>query len=257
MKNFLSLLFFALVAVVLMAPSTQAGSKTFKDKGWSVRFFENCVLPVTSGRDRSVAWVKVGGDKNLRFILRKGEKGGCPNDSQARHRAPYWERAELRQDGYLKIGGVYRILFEATFLQGFSGERETFFQIHGNFKACHASPPVMLKMDDGKLSVMALHRVSGNGLNGGSGQHRPVQSGTFRVGDLYGKPLKFSIDVDFRQNPARLSIVMNGRRIVNNAAVEYAPCAKPYLKMGVYRPGGKGAGTSSVVFDDIQLVEVK
>jgi hypothetical protein len=251
--------FLILASIVVLSASTMAhaNGKRFGDRDWSTGFYDNCGFPASRGAERPVEWVKIEGDRKLRFVLREGQKGKCPTDDQVRHRAPYWERAEVRQDGYLELGSTYRISFEAIFLEGFTGEREAFFQVHGHNGSCDASPPVMVKLGNAGLVVDALQRVSGNGLGAGKGKHRPVQSASVRPRALYGQRSKFVVDFDSRSNPARLSMTLNGQRIVNNAAVSYAPCARPYIKFGIYRPGGKGSATSSVVFDDILIEELR
>jgi hypothetical protein len=253
----LALLLLALIFAVAAVPAADAQGRTVKDSDWSTGLYDNCGLPVAAGPDRSVAWVRLDGDKKLRVRLRPGDKGGCGTDNQMRNGAPYWERAELRQEGFLRLGRLYWMSFEAIFEQGFVGDREAFFQIHGHNGTCDAYPPVMVTFQDGRLMVSALHKVSGNGLGNGKGQHRAVQSGTVRVQRLYGRAAQFVVEFDTRTTPARLSMSLNGDRIVTGAAVQYAPCAKPYVKFGIYRPGGKGSATSSVIFDDIRIEVVQ
>jgi len=100
---------------------------TFKDKDWNTRFLSNCPLP---HRD-SIRWID-----DSSFTLSDKDKGGCPTDKIARHSAPYWERAELRQDGFLKKGEPYSIDTTLRFVEGFDGRRETFFQVHAYNKNC-------------------------------------------------------------------------------------------------------------------------
>lgn len=108
-----------------------AAGKTYKDKDWNSAAQESCGLAVTSGSERSAAWVKVGDDRKMRMILREGEVGKCSTDAKARHGAPYWERSELRQDGYLSLGSAYRVQFETIFLEGFE-------EIEKHFSNCTA-----------------------------------------------------------------------------------------------------------------------
>ena len=63
----------------------------------------------------------------VRFTLSDKDKGGCVTDKVARHRAPYWERAELKQDGTLRKNTSFSIDATLRFVEGFSGDRETFF----------------------------------------------------------------------------------------------------------------------------------
>ncbi len=104
--------------------------------------------------------VRVSNDRKLAFTLHEGQTGGCSTDNMSRHGAPFWERAEYRQDGYLKLGRAYEISFSVIFQEGFSGKDETFFQIHGWNGECKAKPPLMVHMDKGRLKVWALRGVS-------------------------------------------------------------------------------------------------
>lgn len=240
---------------VLVSPSSSfAKGKTYRDKDWNVAAFDNCGLPATRGDNRSVTKVKTDGDRKVRISLREGEVGKCSTDAKPRNNAPFWERAELRQDGYLKLGKVHRLNFEAIFQEGFTGRRETFFQIHGWNGTCHAYPPLMMMFDNKKLTVWALRGVSGDGISGRNrGSAKDVVNGHISIGSLLGKPALFAIEFDTRSRPGRLSVSLNGKTVVRNASIEFARCAKPYFKFGVYRPGGSGSKTSTVLFDDIIL----
>ena len=50
----------------------------------------------------SVRWVMEGENKFIRFQLRDKDKGLCGYDRRARHGAPYWERAEVKQTNIQK-----------------------------------------------------------------------------------------------------------------------------------------------------------
>jgi hypothetical protein len=246
--------------IVGLVCSTQAGAsgKTYRDRDWNVKTIDNCGFPRTGGKDASASWVRVDGEKKLKFTLHAGDKGECSTDQKARHRAPYWERAEVRQDPKMKPGKLQKISFEATFLEGFTGDRETFFQIHAWDKGCPAYPLVMMKSQKGRLVVWSLHKVSGSGTEGsGRGQHREVQSSRVSIPALYGTPQQFEMDLDTRTSPGRLTVRMNGKTIVSNASTQFAPCARPHIKFGIYRPGGAGSGTSSVLIDKVQMSAAK
>jgi hypothetical protein len=172
----------------------------------------------------------------------------------ARHRAPFWERAEVVQSGRLSFDVVNTIEFEATFLEGFTGERESFFQIHGWAQGCDASPPLMMKMHRGKLQIMALRgaRSDATGVTK-RGSHRSVYWRTTRVEPLYGIAQKFRVVFDASgQNRGRLSVFLNDKKLVNNARIDYATCGAPHVKFGIYRPGD-ALGTSKILFDDVVI----
>lgn len=230
---------------------------TFKDRDWSTSAYPNCKLPASQNREKPVSWVSIDGDRKLQVQLQPGQVGRCSTDNQARHGAAFWERAELRQKGYLKLGRVNKISFEAIFLEGFLGERETFFQIHGWTDGCPAYPPLMLMFDRGLLRIDALTNVKQSAgkvwLSKDQGKHRPVQKRSLRAQNLYGKPQRFEIvfDASGRQS-GLLTIGVNGQPLVDRARIEYAPCAKPHVKFGIYRPG-KGTAASRMLFDDLSI----
>ncbi len=246
-------LIFTLLIFLLMPSESMASGKRFKDRDWTVATIDNCGFPAPTGPNQSVSWVKLNEERMLQFTLREGERGKCPTDNKARNRAPYWERAEVRQDSKMKLGKVQKITFDAVFVEGFVGDRETFFQIHSWNNGCPAYPLVMMKSLNGRLAVLALHKVSGNGLGDGRGQHREVQSTSLRIKSIYYQKLHFVLTMDTTSSPGRLSVTMNGQTIVNNAATDFAPCAAPHVKLGVYRPGGKSSGTSTVLFDKLTV----
>ena len=248
---------FCLFVAFCLPTFAAASGKSFKDRDWNVRMIDNCGFPMRSGPDQSVNWVNVEGERKLAFVLRPGERGSCPTDDQARNRAPYWERAEVRQDPKMKLGQRYKISFEVTFLQGFTGDRETFFQIHSWDNGCPAYPLIMMKSIGGRMVIWGLHKVSGDGLGDRRGQHREIQTVSQRIPPLYGKPSQFTLDLDTRTNPAKVSVWMNGEVMVSQASVQYSPCAAPTIKFGIYRPGGAGSPTSAALFDKIQLTTVR
>ena len=245
--------FAMLLLSILTASSAGANGRSYKDSDWNTTVFDNCGLPVSRGENQSVSWVMLGSDKKLRFILKEGDKGKCSTDNQSRNHAPFWERSEVRQKNSLRLGYHYRIKVEVTLLEGFLGERESFFQIHGWNGNCRAYPPMMMMFDRGKLKIWALRGVSGNGMGAGRGSHRSVQTQSLRVSSLKNVASDLVIDFDTRTNPGRLSISLNGASIAHDVSVEFAPCAKPHIKMGIYRPGGKGSGTSTVLFDNLLI----
>lgn len=117
----------------------------FTDTDWNLTFYDNCGFPVTDGKYQSVKWVTNGKNKFLRFELRNNDKGECSSDDMKRHGAPYWERAEVKQETVLERNKKYSLEFEVRFVRGFQGERTTFFQIHQYTKGCSVGPPLMFK----------------------------------------------------------------------------------------------------------------
>lgn len=229
------------------------------DNDWNVSLYANCTLPRTEDGVSAGSGIAIDGDRKLLMTLQAGQIGGCSTDNMARHNAPYWERAELRQRGHMSLGRAYSISFEATFQEGFTGRQETFFQIHGWNGNCTAYPPLMLFFSGGYLNVWALRNVGQNAgsewLSSQSGRHYAVQTRNVSIHDLMGQPARFEIRFDTREE-GRLSVYLNGRSVVENASLEYASCAKPHIKLGVYRPGGSSSHTSAVIFDDITIQQI-
>ena len=90
-----------------------------------------------------------------------------------------------------------------------------------------------------------------------SGKHRDVLKRRVDVRKLYDVPMQLVVDFDTSTRPSRMSLSLGGNILVENEKVDYARCAEPRVKFGVYRPGGKGSGTSVVVFDDLRVEKAK
>ena len=126
------------VLVLILFGLTSA--KAANDKDWNVNFYDNCGMP----KYDSMRWIEEGGNKFIRFQLRDKDYGQCSTDRAARHGAPYWERAELKQNSKLSPNTKYQVRFKVRFVQGFKN-LTTFFQIHAHNSPCWAYPPIMLK----------------------------------------------------------------------------------------------------------------
>ena len=202
---------------------------TYKDRDWNVSFYENCDLPEYS----STEWVREGGERFLRFTLKDGQVGGCSNDNRARHRAPYWERAEAKQTNTLEQDRDYTLTFMLRFVKGFEGGREGFMQLHQYVSECRVGPRIMLKFDEGELLDT---------------YPKPVP-----IKDIRGKWIKARMDF----NPDNTySLYFDGKKVIDDYPVRQPiPCGGPHLKIGIYRPGGSGAATSVVDYDKFRLVD--
>lgn len=246
MKNLLSAAVGALT-VLLTCNGADAAGSNFKGNNWNVTMYDNCGMPSTSGENRSVRWDRKSVKDALTFTLNRGDIGKCSSDRKARSRAPYWERAEVKQRDYLKSGTNYRIGFDVDFKRGFQSERETFFQIHSYHGSCPASPILMMKFDRGNLRVDVLGEVSQSRKNG---RHRNAFKGRLNVSSLAGSN-RFSVTMNQKQQ--RLSISLNGRTLVENVAYEKSACARPHIKFGIYRPGNSQAKQSVATFRNVRL----
>ena len=243
-------------ALIFILSSQSTLAQSFRDKDWNVNLWANCGMPKRVNGTKPARMVKIEGDRKLMFSLEKGQVGPCSTDNMERHSAPYWERAEVRQRNHLKLGKAYSISFEATFMEGFKGRQEAFFQIHGWNGDCHAYPPVMMHFSGGTLNIWALRGVDQDAgkewMSSSQGSHRSVQKRIVKINQLIGRTTLFEIQFDTRKG-GNLSVYVNGEPVVENTPVEYASCAKPHMKMGIYRPGGSNNKKSVVVFDDVNV----
>lgn len=228
-------------------------AQSFNDRDWNTSFRANCPFPVKSGAEKSLSRVTVGGDRKVAFRLRPGDVGGCSTDNKARNHAPYWERAELRQSSTLALGKLHQISFSVHLPEGFAGPRETFFQIHGWAKGCPAYPPVMLQFNGGRLELHSLRKVrQGRNGQGAKGQHTRIAARGASLSQFRAGEQRLTLSLDLRRSPGTVALTINGRPAVAPAPVEFAACAKPHIKFGIYRPG-KGRSVSRAIFDDITV----
>jgi hypothetical protein len=234
MKRLLSI--FSVLLLVLSACQKTGGN----DKDWNLSFYDNCGMPSMD----SVEWIKEGDNEFIRFQLRDKDYGRCSTDGTARHSAPYWERAELKQSSFLSQNKEYELEFKVRFVEGFFGDRETFWQIHAYNSPCHAAPPVMLKISRGEL-ILATLRPERKG-------HK-VHHSNLKIGNLIGKWSTFKLKFDTGEKP-RISIFIDNNEVFSEKSFRIEACGKPHFKFGIYRPGNVAGKYRSVVdFDKIRL----
>ena len=109
---------------------------SYKDRDWNVEFYENCDMP----EYHSAQWIEEDGERFLRFTLKNGQVGGCATDNRARSRAPWWERAEVKQVNGLERDRNYSLTFRVRFVKGFDNDREAFIQLHQSVEGCRVGP---------------------------------------------------------------------------------------------------------------------
>lgn len=214
-------------------PTFDYFSKTaYKDRDWNVTFYENCDLPAYS----STQWVMEEGERFLRFTLKNGQVGGCSTDNRARHRAPWWERAEMKQTETLEQNRDYRLTFRVRFVKGFNTEREGFFQIHQYLSDCRVGPVFMAKFydghlrdNDGNFSTVHIHEVLGKWHN---------------------------IRFDFNTSKSYV-LYFNGKEVMSGDLYRLRSCGGPHLKMGIYRPGDANATGDRLSIVDIDKVSLE
>ena len=205
---------------------------SYKGRDWNVEFYDNCGLPEYS----SVDWVDEGGERFLRFILKDGQVGGCRSDNRARSRAPWWERAEVKQTTGLERDHSYSLAFRVRFVKGFDNDREGFLQVHQSVKGCRTGSLVIVRFSNGMLV----------------GSFPPV-----RIEDYRGR----WVDVRFDFNPSsHFDLYFDGQMVIQGQGTrrETRAACLPHLKIGIYRPGNDrqpGNSTSIMDIDKLRLVD--
>ena len=218
--------------------------QTGNDKDWNLSFYDNCGMPQSD----SIQWIEQGKNKFIRFQLRDKDYGGCSSDRMRRHGAPYWERAELKQSTTLAWNTKYELAFKIRFVEGFSGDRESFWQIHAYNSPCRAKPPIMIKINFGYL-ILAAQREGGGHILHISG---------IKIWDLIGKWNNVKLNFDTTSSP-EISLYLNDKEIFLNVPFWVEECGMPHFKFGIYRPGNEISKNShSIVdFDKIILTKIK
>ena len=205
---------------------------SYKDRDWNVEFYENCQMPDY----HSAQWVEEDGERFLRFTLKNGQVGGCSTDNRRRHRAPYWERAELKQTHTLEKDRDYSLTFRVRFLKGFSYDREDFLQIHQSVDGCRVGPRVMLKFESGQL--------------------RDAWEDPVFMDDIRGKWINARFDFNADKS---YDLYLDGKKVIDGVGVRQAlPCGEPHLKIGIYRPGdaqAQGDRLSVMDVDKLRLLD--
>ncbi len=228
---------------------------TYQDRDWSLEMIDNCGMPDSPRNAPALSWVRHEGERMLRFDLQPGSIGRCSSDDRPRNGTPFAERAELRQNPRMPLGQLVQLSFTVVFREGFVGEQETFFQIHGTGDGCKPSPLVMFKFANGLMKVDALDQVQGTGTGPkeNRGYHRDVLASQIRVSDLYDQPQQFEVTLDTRGPEGSVAVALNGEVIVPSAHLEYAPCATPTAKIGIYRRAETSASRSVALYDKVRL----
>ena len=210
-----------------------------QDADWNVAFSDNCGMPGPG----SMSWIEEEGNRYLRFRLNDGDTGRCSSDGKARSHAPYWERAELKQATPLSRNRRYELKFRMRFVEGFAGDRESFWQIHAHTRDCPAKPPVLIRVSGGRLVLYAQRSW------GGHETHRSER----RIGDLIGKWVEMKLTFDTSDDPT-IAWRLDGEELLPRTRFWVEPCGKPHFKFGIYRPGNRAGNARSVAdFDRIDL----
>ena len=247
--GFISKQLFILSALLFLNACNSVGmhlGDTVKDEDWNTRFVNNCPLP----RVDSIQRMSESTRSFMRFTLSDGDKGGCVTDRIARHHAPYWERAELKQVGKLKRNRSYTIDATLRFVEGFSGFRENFFQIHSYNNGCkQAYPPITIKFDKTHttIAVLTLNALRKNK------RHNSYRS-AMRIDDALGRWIDMRINLNTSKQGS-ITVSFDGEILFSDVPYWIEPCGIPHIKFGIYRPGNLSGNDKSIV--DYDLISVK
>ncbi|MGB0440513.1 MAG: hypothetical protein ACPGFC_10480 [Paracoccaceae bacterium] len=249
-------------AVMLATPGL---AQDFKGEGWTHSFKANCGMPVTSandphGRPRSIIWAMALGTQQLAFRLNPGDMGGCRSDQGRFNGASYWERAEIRQIDTLRRGLAYRIQFDAIFAEGYAGTDEHFFQVAGWAPECRSSPLIKLLFDKGRMEAKVLKSEQDPfNMNDVQAKVTGVTVAGFgrSLRRLKGEAHSFVVDLDMRGPKNTISVNMDGQVLVREQSVHVANCVSPYVKLGLFRPGGVNRSKSTLVVDNVGIFRLR
>jgi hypothetical protein len=256
-KPFLKKLGLIVVVVALVLSASQSACETgehvfeasfvrtqYSDDDWNLMFYDNCGMP----KSDSVRWIEKGNNKFIRFQLGDKDYGNCGSDRRARHGAPYWERAELKQTTGLNRNLKYELEFTVRFVEGYAGSREDFWQLHATSRNCNIGPPIMIKFDDGFLTLSSKRE------DGGSNK----RTSSVKIDNLIGKWSNVKMKFDTSGN-SEVSLSLDDKEVFSNIPYWVEPCGIPHFKFGIYRPGNKYKknNRSVVDFDKIKLTEIK
>ena len=139
-----------ILALLWLIPTSIFADTFYKDRDWN---FE-----MKTPHQTEIRWREENGNRYLEFKLVGGLPGTAYNDAIRRHNAPFWERNEVEASKRLGRNKPYRLSFNFRILKGFTGERETFFQIHSWSKTCQSAyPMIMMKFDKGTFQIDSLN----------------------------------------------------------------------------------------------------
>jgi len=216
------------------------GQTYYKDGDWN---FE-----MISHHNTDIRWQEESGNRYLEFKLSGGLPGTAYNDNTKRHGAAFWERNEAGGAKRLGRNNPYTFSFRFRVLKGFTGERETFFQIHSWSKTCQSAyPQIMMKFDQGLLQIDSLNP---------KGFHTVNKMNT-RVDTIYNRWIDVRIATEkFTDNQAKYTFKgelfpEDGFSVVANLY----DCSDQWPKFGIYRPGREnGTNEESVInFDKVTV----
>ena len=241
----------------------------YKDKDWNIYFYDNCGFPSNKKNNKNLSWIKEKNNKFLRFQLSDKQIGKCSSDNKIRNRAPYWERAELKQKGIFKKNTSYEIRFKVRLIEGFQNDYEYFFQIHG-YKSMKCNSPLLFIQTKGRNKHLRLllrrypldrNESVSNLIKKGSFVKYKLGTNSSRrifVKDILNKWVDIKFLIHFKQTNGILDMYFNGEKVIENQSFDMLKCQTPHIKFGIYRPGNDQSKnfTSIIDFDKFIVNEI-
>ena len=241
MRYFLTFLFFILSSNVY---ATDPDS--FPDDPWMKNFWAECgYYPIKHHENNNVFW---------RFTLEKGDRGGCRSDTDNNERANlFMERKEVR-GRKLKSDATYEVQFKVRFVEGFVGEGETFFQVHGYNGVTCRLPLLMFKFGKGwspgdRTSVSIQEKIQGE---------TSYLDGFGPIDKIRGiwQHVKFIFETNV--GTSKYWLYLGEKLLISDEEFYIPACKIPFIKFGIYRPGDPKYGKTSIVdFDDVIVTKVR
>ena len=107
---------------------------------------------------------------------------------------------------------------------GFSYQREDFFQMHQSVKGCRVGPPMMFKFSNGRLTTNNWHERFKRNVH---------------INEVIGKWIDVKLEVNFTES--HYNLYFNDTKILDKAFFIVRSCGEPHFKFGIYRPGNERA----------------
>lgn len=245
------------------------GSK-YKDADWNIHFYDNCGFPSYKKPNKNLSWLKEKKNKFLRLQLSDKQIGKCPSDNKIRNRAPYWERAELKQESTFKKNTSYEIKFKFRLIEGFQNNYEYIFQIHG-YKSMKCNSPLLFIQTKGRNKHLRLllskypydrnDSISNLIKKGSFTKHKLATNNSHRifVENILNKWVDIKFLIHFKQTNGMLDMYFNGEKVLENQSFDMLRCQIPHIKFGIYRPGNDQSKnfTSIIDFDKFIVNKIK
>ena len=198
-----------------------------------------------------------GEEQFVRFTIEHGDIGGAPTDNDPEHsrlfNRPWSERVELRSRDTLRRNSLYEVQFRARMLEGFTNRAETIFQIHTGRK-----PPLMFFFRDFGNTAWTARILDGCEETCGWNDDPEMIAFRHRVArsQSMGNWHDYRIVLDTGSTPT-ISMWIDDTVLVANSPISLPSQHRPYIRLGVYRPGDLSINDTSVIdYSDLSITRL-